>query len=69
VSVALEVPLRHLTDVRPGRRAVMPSEDAERIFVLVSGKHRPAAARSSLPPETTSVGERPSSAAAMMTTP
>src|SRR5919108_5835200 len=28
VSVALEVPLRQLTDVRPGRRAVVPSEDA-----------------------------------------
>src|SRR5260370_29659345 len=42
VSVALEVPLRHLTDVRPGRRAVVPSEDAEKIVALVSGKkHRP----------------------------
>ena len=45
VSVALEVPLRHLTDVRPGRRAVVPSEDAEKIFALVSGKHRPIAVR------------------------
>jgi transcriptional regulator with XRE-family HTH domain len=41
VSVALKVPLRHLTDVRPGRRAVGPGEDAERIFALVSGRHRP----------------------------
>ena len=40
VSVALEVPLRQLTDVRPGRRAVVPSEDAEKIFALVSGRHR-----------------------------
>src|SRR3989454_6285286 len=45
VSVALEVPLRHLTDVRPGRRAVVPSEDAEKIFALVSGKHRPVDVR------------------------
>ena len=45
VSVALEVPLPRLTDVRPGRRAVVPSEDAERIFALVSGKHRPVAVR------------------------
>src|SRR5438094_8758142 len=40
VSVALEVPLRQLTDVRPGKRAVVPSEDAEKIFALVSGRHR-----------------------------
>src|ERR1700693_1415885 len=45
VSVALEVPLRHLTDVRPGRRAVVPSEDAEKIVALVSGKHRPVDVR------------------------
>src|SRR3981189_1328347 len=45
VSVALEVPLRHLTDVRPGRRAVVPSEDAEKIVALVSGKHRPVVVR------------------------
>jgi transcriptional regulator with XRE-family HTH domain len=42
VSVALEVPLTHLTDVRPGKRGVVPSEDAEKIFALVSGRHRPA---------------------------
>ena len=40
VSVALEVPLKQLTDVRPGKKAVVPSEDAEKIFALVSGKHR-----------------------------
>ena len=40
VSVALEVPLRQLTDVKPGRRAMVPSEDAEKIFALVSGRHR-----------------------------
>ena len=45
VSVALEVPLRQLTDVRPGKRAVVPSEDAEKIFALVSGKHRPVDVR------------------------
>ena len=45
VSVALEVPLRQLTDVRPGKRAVVPTEDAEKIFALVSGKHRPVDVR------------------------
>ena len=45
VSLALEVPLRYFTDVRPGRRAVVPSEDAEKIFALVAGKHRPAEVR------------------------
>src|ERR1700694_2033802 len=40
VSVALEVVLRQLTGVRPGERAVVPSEDAEKIFALVSGRHR-----------------------------
>src|SRR6059058_1540746 len=41
VSVALEVPLRHLTDVRAGRRAVAPSEDirkAYRILQAIFGK-------------------------------
>jgi transcriptional regulator with XRE-family HTH domain len=45
VSVALEVPLTHLTDVRPGRRAVVPSQDAEKIFGLVSRRHPPADVR------------------------
>jgi transcriptional regulator with XRE-family HTH domain len=45
VSVALEVPLRHLTDVRPGKQAVVPSEEAERIFALVAGRRRPAEIR------------------------
>jgi transcriptional regulator with XRE-family HTH domain len=45
VAVALEVPLRHLTDVRPGRRAVVPSEEAERIYALVAGHKRPADVR------------------------
>ena len=40
VSVALQVPLRYLADVRPGKRAGVPSQDAERIFALVSGRHR-----------------------------
>src|SRR5260370_6176812 len=38
VSVALQVPLRHLTDFRPGRRAVVPSEGAENDVAPVSGK-------------------------------
>jgi transcriptional regulator with XRE-family HTH domain len=40
VSVALEVPLKQLTDVKPGRRAVVPSEDTEKIFALLSGRHK-----------------------------
>ncbi|OLC16155.1 MAG: hypothetical protein AUH29_06000 [Candidatus Rokubacteria bacterium 13_1_40CM_69_27] len=48
VAVALEVPLRHLIDVRPGRRAVVPSEEAERIFALVSARRRPADVRKAL---------------------
>jgi XRE family transcriptional regulator, regulator of sulfur utilization len=45
VSVALGVPFTHLTDVRPGRRAAVPSKEAEQIFALVSGRHRPADVR------------------------
>jgi transcriptional regulator with XRE-family HTH domain len=45
VSVALEVPLGFLTDVRPGKQAVVPSKEAEKIFALVSGRHRPAEIR------------------------
>ena len=39
VSVALALPLGHLTNVQSGRRAAVPSEDAEKIFALVSGRH------------------------------
>ena len=38
VSVALEVPLRELTDVR--ERSGVPLEEAEKIFALVSGRRR-----------------------------
>ncbi len=38
VSVALEVPLRDLTDVR--ERNSVPNEDVEKIFALVSGRRR-----------------------------
>lgn len=38
VAVALEVPLRDLTDVRD--RASVPSEEAEKIFALISGRRR-----------------------------
>jgi len=48
VAIALEVPLRHLTDVRPGRRAVVPSEEAERLFALVSAHRRPGEVRRAL---------------------
>ena len=39
VSVALEIPLRDLTDVRD-KATVVPTEDAEKIFALVSGRRR-----------------------------
>jgi len=45
VSRALRVPLGHLTDIRPGPRAVVPSEAAEKIFALVLGQHRPVDVR------------------------
>jgi transcriptional regulator with XRE-family HTH domain len=38
VSVALEIPLRELTDVR--ERNAVPNEEAEKIFALVSGRRR-----------------------------
>jgi transcriptional regulator with XRE-family HTH domain len=47
VAVALEVPLRHLIDVRPGRSAV-PSDDAEKLFALVCAHRRPADVRRAL---------------------
>lgn len=40
VSVALEVPLRDLTDVRADKVTVVPSEDAQKIFALVAGRRR-----------------------------
>src|SRR5205809_5047632 len=45
VSVALGVPLGHLTNVERSRRATAPSEDAQKIFALVSDKHAPAKLR------------------------
>src|SRR5262245_58935500 len=41
VSVALEVPLRDLTDVRTDKQGAVPGEEAEKIFALVSGRRRP----------------------------
>ncbi len=41
VSVALEIPLRELTDVRADQPAAVPTEEAEKIFALVSGRRRP----------------------------
>jgi transcriptional regulator with XRE-family HTH domain len=40
VAVALEVPLRDLTDVGE-KAAAVPSEEAEKIFALVSARRRP----------------------------
>ena len=39
VSVSLGVPLGQLTNVARSRRATVPSQDAEKIFALVSGQH------------------------------
>ena len=47
VSVALEIPLRELTDVRADRQATVPTEEAEKIFALVSGRRRPEDVRKS----------------------
>ena len=41
VAVALDIPLRELTDVRADKPTGMPTEDAERIFALVSNRRRP----------------------------
>ena len=45
VSVALSVPLGQLTNVQSSKRATAPSEDAQKIFALVSAKHPPAKLR------------------------
>jgi len=41
VAVALDVPLRELTDVRGDKPSAVPSEEAEKIFALLSGRRRP----------------------------
>ena len=41
VSVALDIPLRELTDVRADKPSAIPSEEAEKIFALVSARRRP----------------------------
>jgi XRE family transcriptional regulator, regulator of sulfur utilization len=40
VSVALDIPLRELTDVRAEKPAAVPSEEAEKIFALVSNRRK-----------------------------
>jgi hypothetical protein len=40
VSVALGVPLRDLADIRAGKDKTVPSEEAEKVFALVSGRRR-----------------------------
>src|SRR5256884_7410734 len=45
VSVALEAPLRDLTDVRADKEKAVPSEEAEKIFALVTGRPRPEGIR------------------------
>lgn len=47
VAVALEVPLRYLVDIRPGRRAGAGAE-AEALFALVATHRRPADVRKAL---------------------
>jgi transcriptional regulator with XRE-family HTH domain len=41
VAVALDIPLRELTDVRADRATTVPLEEAEKIFALVSNRRRP----------------------------
>jgi len=41
VSIALEIALRELTDVRADKPSAVPSEETEKIFALVSGRRRP----------------------------
>jgi hypothetical protein len=38
VSVSLGVPLGQLTDVARSKRPTVPSQDAEKVFALVSGR-------------------------------
>jgi transcriptional regulator with XRE-family HTH domain len=45
VAVALEVPLRELTDVRAGRRATSQSPEAEKIYALGAGRPPPGEVR------------------------
>jgi transcriptional regulator with XRE-family HTH domain len=45
VSVSLGVPLGQLTNVGRSRRATVPSQDAEKIFALVSDRHPSAKPR------------------------
>jgi transcriptional regulator with XRE-family HTH domain len=45
VATALRVPLRALTDVQPNRHGNVPSEEAERIYAVVSGLSRRALRR------------------------
>jgi len=42
VSVALEIPLRELTDVRSSERQKQaPSAEAQKVFALIAGRRRP----------------------------
>jgi transcriptional regulator with XRE-family HTH domain len=41
VSVALEIPLRELTDVRSERQKQAPSAEAQKVFALIAGRRRP----------------------------
>jgi transcriptional regulator with XRE-family HTH domain len=40
IALALRIPLPSLVDVRVGDNAVPPSEDVERIYALMAGRHR-----------------------------
>ena len=45
VSVALEIPLRELTDVRSERQKQAPSAEAQKVFALIAGRRRPGDVR------------------------
>ena len=45
VSVALEIPLRELTDVHSERQTQVPSAEAQKVFALIAGRRRPGDVR------------------------
>ena len=42
VAVALDIPLRELTDVHGARQKQVPSAEAQKVFALIAGRRRPS---------------------------
>jgi transcriptional regulator with XRE-family HTH domain len=42
VSVALDIPLRELTDVHSERQKALPGPEAQKVFALLAARRRPA---------------------------